>query len=100
MRIEYLWLLTYIMIREFESKQDECLVILMEECAELIQTCSKLIRKNEKSSVEFTMEVGDVIAMLHIAHELGMYDETEVLQRAAVKKTKLKKWSNLYNETD
>lgn len=86
------------MIRKFDSKEEECLVILMEECAELIQSSSKLIRRNEKNSVDFTMEVGDVIAMLHIAHELGMYDETKVLERAAVKKTKLKKWSNLYNE--
>ena len=88
------------MIREFESKEDECLVILMEECGELIQVCSKMMRKKQKTAVDFTMEVGDVIAMLHIAHELGMYDEKEVLERAAAKKAKLTKWSNLYNETD
>lgn len=86
------------MIRKFESKEDECLVILMEECGELIQICSKMMRKNAKVSVDFTREVGDVIAMLHIAHELGMYNEKEVIERAAAKKAKLTKWSNLYNE--
>ncbi len=86
------------MIRKFESKEDECLVILMEECGELIQICSKMMRKNAKVSVDFTKEVGDVIAMLHIAHELGMYEEKEALDYAAAKKAKLTKWSHLFTE--
>jgi len=88
------------MIRKFESKQEECLVILMEECGELIQECCKMMRKNNYSSVDFVKEVGDVIAMLHIANELGLFTETEALQRAAVKKTKLTKWSKLYEQTE
>jgi len=84
------------MIREFESKQEECLVILMEECGELIQECCKMMRKNDYNSVDFTKEVGDVIAMLQIAQELGLFTEQQVVERAAVKKAKLTKWSNLY----
>lgn len=86
------------MIRQFESKQEECLVILMEECGELIQECCKMMRKNDYNSVDFCEEVGDVIAMLQIAHELGLYTEDQAIERAAVKKAKLTKWSNLYNE--
>jgi len=85
------------MIRKFESKEDECLVILMEECGELIQVCAKMMRKNATVSVDFTREVGDVIAMLHIAQELEMFNEKEVIERAAAKKAKLTKWSNLFN---
>lgn len=83
------------MIREFESKQEECLIILMEECGELIQECCKMIRKNDYKSSDFTKEIGDVIAMLQLAHQYNLYDETEAIQRASVKLNKLKKWSNL-----
>lgn len=83
------------MIRKFESDQEECLVILMEECGELIQECCKMIRKNNYNSSEFTKEVGDVIAMLQLAHQYNLYDETEAIHQASVKLNKLKKWSNL-----
>ena len=86
------------MIRKFESKQEECLVILMEECGELIQECCKMMRKNDYNSVDFAKEVGDVIAMLQIAQELGLFTEQQAVERAAVKKDKLTKWSNLYHE--
>lgn len=86
------------MIRKFESKQEECLVILMEECGELIQECCKMMRKNDYNSVDFCKEVGDVIAMLQIAQELGLYTEDQAIERAAVKKAKLTKWSHLYDE--
>ena len=86
------------MIRQFESKQEECLVILMEECGELIQECCKMMRKNDYNSVDFCKEVGDVIAMLQIAQELGLYTEDQAIERAAVKKAKLTKWSHLYDE--
>ena len=86
------------MIHKFQSKEQECLVILMEECGELIQECSKMMRKNDFNSVDFGKEVGDVIAMLQVAHELGLYDEQRAVGCAAIKKAKLTKWSNLYHE--
>ena len=83
------------MIRQFESKQEECLVILMEECGELIQECCKMMRKNDFNSEGFVDEVGDVIALLQIAQEYGLFDETKAHERASAKKKKLEKWSNL-----
>ena len=85
------------MIRKFESKQEECLVILMEECGELIQECCKMMRKNDYNSSEFEKEVGDVIAMLQLASQYELYDESKAIERASVKLNKLKKWSNLVN---
>jgi NTP pyrophosphatase (non-canonical NTP hydrolase) len=84
-------------IRKFESKQEECLVILIEECGELIQEASKMIRKNEYSSVDFIKEVGDVLTMLNLAIEFGMYDETQTAMLISAKRAKLQKWSNLFN---
>lgn len=83
------------MVRQFESKQEECLVILMEECGELIQECCKMIRKNEYASPAFVDEVGDVIALLRLAEQYKLYDETAAIERAYAKLNKLKKWSNL-----
>ena len=88
------------MIREFESKQEECLVILMEECGELIQECCKMIRKNNYSSVDFAKEVGDVITMLEIAQDLELVSNKQIKKRSIAKKDKLIKWSNLHNEID
>ena len=67
----------------------------MEECGELIQECCKMIRKNEYASPAFVNEVGDVIAMLKLASEYNLYDETAALKRSSAKLNKLKKWSNL-----
>jgi len=83
------------MIRQFESKQEECLVILMEECGELIQECCKMMRKNEFNSADFVNEIGDVIALLQLAQQYDLYDEAAAIERASVKLNKLKKWSNL-----
>lgn len=88
------------MIRQFESKQEECLVILIEECGELIQECCKMIRKNNYSSVDFAKEVGDVITMLEIAQDLNLVSKNQIKKRLIAKKNKLTKWSNLYNEID
>ena len=88
------------MIREFESKQEECLVILMEECGELIQECCKMIRKNNYSSLNFAKEVGDVITMLEIAQDLELVSNKQIKKRSIAKKDKLIKWSNLHNENN
>jgi NTP pyrophosphatase (non-canonical NTP hydrolase) len=85
------------MIRKFDSMQEECLVILMEECGELIQECTKMIRKNSYSSDLFCKEVGDVIAMLQLASKYGLYKEDRAIEHASAKIEKLKKWSNLVN---
>lgn len=84
------------MIRQFESKQEECLVILIEECGELIQECCKMIRKNNYSSVDFAKEVGDVITMLELAQDLDLVSKKQIKQRVLAKKDKLTKWSNLF----
>ena len=83
------------MIRKFESKQEECRVILMEECGELIQECCKMLRKNDYNSLELTKEVGDVLCLLDLAFENGLYDYHAAKSRKLTKKNKLKKWSNL-----
>ena len=74
---------------------EELLVILMEECGELIQECSKLIRTGAPTSEAFEKEVADVMCLLDLAHQNDMfsYNHTDVLQEQKLEK--LRKWSNL-----
>ena len=85
-------------IKQFKDERDELLIILMEECGELIQECSKCIRKGDYDRKEFKDELGDVMAMINLAHEWDMFSWVECEERIEYKRNKLKKWSRLINE--
>ena len=90
----------------------QLMIITAEECGELTQMCSKTVRKfntieeanskllnaqtNRKKLIE---EAGDVLCMLQLMNEHGMFEWNELEERAIHKRNKLKKWSNLINET-
>ena len=75
---------------------DELLVILMEECGELIQAASKAIRCAEYyDNDRLTDEVGDVLTMIDLLHEYDLVSWNDLDKRKEVKLEKLKKWSNL-----
>ena len=82
------------------DKLQELLTITMEECGELIQQCSKSIRCDDYYDNEkLTEEVGDVMCMIELLHEYDLISWTDVDNRVLVKKNKLKKWSQLIDET-
>ncbi len=77
----------------------------MEECGELTQRCSKIIRKfdtveeiTEDQRVKLVEEMGDVYCMLELIIEHGITDWSELNERALYKVNKLKEWSKLINE--
>jgi len=78
------------------------MIITAEECGELTQRCSKIIRKyNEKEQIEDDQrnklldEVGDVYCMIDLMCEHGILDWKHVYARSGAKKEKLKIWSDL-----
>ena len=80
------------------DKLQELLIITMEECGELIQECSKSIRKKDYYGNErLTEEVGDVMCMIELLHEYDLISWDEVDERVLIKKDKLKQWSDLLN---
>lgn len=82
------------------DKLQELMTITMEECGELIQQCSKAIRCDDYHNNEkLTEEVGDVMCMIELLHEYDLISWTDVDNRVLVKKNKLKKWSQLIDET-
>jgi NTP pyrophosphatase (non-canonical NTP hydrolase) len=79
------------------QKREEMLVITMEECGELIQACSKMLRFGEDQDyTQLQEEIGDVMCMIEILRDGGLVNDKQIADRIKVKKEKLMKWSLLY----
>jgi NTP pyrophosphatase (non-canonical NTP hydrolase) len=95
---------------EIENKIKETLVITQEECAEVIQSVSKILRFGFDSSYPFEdsattrecleMEVGQLLCMVDILVEQGVLDATNVRQARSYKREKLKEWSSIFDATN
>ena len=86
-------------MKELDARQ-QLLVLTMEECGELVQSCSKLLRRAELySDGEYVKnlkeELGDVYAMIDLFVEHDVVSWTEIEERRNVKRKKLSKWSEL-----
>ena len=78
------------------------MVLTMEECGELTQRCSKIIRKfdtldevTEDQRVKLLEEVGDVQCLIDLMVDCGLLTKREIDARIATKRDKLIKWSKL-----
>ena len=69
----------------------------MEECGELVQACSKILRKGpKKKDIKHLMEeAGDVLCMLELLHEFDYFSWQDLENRVQYKREKLKKWSEI-----
>ena len=77
----------------------ELMVIMMEECGELIQACSKALRKDDfYDNQQLIEEVGDVYTMIEIMHDFDMISWDDIDERVKKKRLKLSKWSSLIEE--
>ncbi len=79
------------------DKETELMVITMEECGEMIQACSKVLRTNyeEHALIDLTKEIGDVMCMIDLIVQNNYIDENDIKICARKKREKLKTWSNL-----
>jgi hypothetical protein len=84
------------------NKLQELMCITMEECGELTQRCSKIIRKfetleeiTEEQRVLLLEEVGDVQCMIDLMIECKLLTKREINARIDTKHDKLKIWSKL-----
>ena len=77
----------------------QLMIIMMEECGELIQACSKALRKDDfDDNKNLTEEVGDVFTMMEIMHDFDIISWNDIDERVKVKRKKLSKWSDLVME--
>ena len=80
-----------------EDKQQEILQILAEECAEVIVEVSK-IKRFGNTNKALVKEMGDLICMIQIMYEQGMFTEEEIDVLSEAKMKKLHKYSNIFKE--
>ena len=89
------------------NKLQQLMIITAEECGELTQRCSKIVRKystadqiEEDQREKLLEEVGDVYCMINLMTEHGVLDWKHIYARSSVKEEKLKKWSELIEVRD
>jgi hypothetical protein len=80
----------------------QLMCITMEECGELTQRCSKMMRKfetideaTEEQRIKLLEEAGDVLCMIELMVEHGLLTNEELGVRVNYKRNKLEKWSTL-----
>jgi len=91
-----------------ENKTRETLIILQEECAEVIQATSKIFRFGFESCYPtedspttkecLTMELGQLLCMVALLVDQKVVDETDMLLAMEAKKIKLEKWSSIFKD--
>tara|TARA_B100001057_G_scaffold249029_1_gene249298 strand:+ start:175 stop:453 length:279 start_codon:yes stop_codon:yes gene_type:complete len=84
------------------NKLQQLMIITAEECGELTQRCSKIVRKykdfneiEDDQRNKLLEEVGDVYCMIDLMTEHGVLDWKHIYARSSAKKDKLKTWSGL-----
>ena len=76
--------------------RQQLLVLTMEECGELIQACSKALRKQELFEYQnLKDEIGDVMCMVGLLLEWDVVSYAEIEERVSTKRAKLAQWSEL-----
>ena len=87
------------------NKTTELMIITMEECGELIQACSKVIRTMTKEGdvrkdafEKLIQEAADVMCMIELMEDHGLVKHHEILEGIVTKRDKLKRWSKLIPE--
>jgi len=83
-----------------KNKTEELLVITAEECGELTQACSKILRHGIDDGLKQKLleEVGDLQCMIDLLIEHDILSPTDIEQRKFVKRDKLKKYSNIWKK--
>ena len=84
------------------NKLQQLMIITAEECGELTQRCSKIVRKystadqiQEDQRVKLLEEAGDVLCMIELMVEHGVLTNEELRVRINYKRNKLQTWSTL-----
>ena len=78
----------------------EAEIILMEECGELVQALSKVIRTDARKDtlMDMSAEIADVQLLIELVRDKYGIEAEEVQRRMRDKAHKLQRWSNLYDE--
>ena len=76
------------------NNKTETLIILMEECGEVIQEASKILRFGNDTN-NLHKELGDLLCMIRMTESNLGLDMNDTQQYSHDKWVKLKQWSNI-----
>lgn len=81
------------------ERNDEILTILAEECAEVIQMCSKIRRfgLDAPNKELLAKELADLQCMIDLVYEYKIIDNTRTVNLIDNKRKKLKLYSSIFN---
>ena len=85
---------SYDAVNGINDVKKETLVILMEECGEVIQECSKILRFGNNPE-KLHKELGDLFCMIKLTEDNLNLDFNKTFEYSTNKYNKLKSWSNL-----
>ena len=79
------------------DNKTELMIITMEECGELTQACSKVLRTDFKDHAlqDLKQEVADVVCMIELMKKNGLVNDSDIVQGIQNKMEKLEIYSNL-----
>jgi len=96
-------------LKQVNDHQEECLNILQEECAEVIQAASKIkrfgligkpVNHTESNLQNLEMELGDVLALVDMVTNAGLGVTTEGIERARISKmARLSKYMHTWGDS-
>ena len=77
--------------------KQQLLSITMEECGELTQVCSKILRFgfDQEKKEDLIKEAGDVLCMIDLMVEFGWITQEQLDNRVPIKRNKLKIYSDI-----
>lgn len=86
------------------EQEKEILIITAEECGEVVQAVTKILRfgKESKEMAAYTNlhhleeEVGDLLCMIELLVDFGLVDEAAMIKAADNKRERLKNYSSIY----
>ena len=89
-------------MKQLDARQ-QLLVITMEECGELIQACSKALRRGElfeysDSESQLKQEIADVYCMIELMQDWDVLSWEEIERGVERKREKLRVWSDLIEQ--
>lgn len=94
-------------MKQVNEHQEECLNILQEECAEVIQAASKIKRfglvgkrlDSDTNLNNLETELGDVLALVDLVKQSGLGITTEGIERARLSKMeRLSRYMHTWSE--
>ena len=86
------------------ERERELFYIVQEECGEVVQVISKILRfgfnEEFKNQERLTQEIGDLVACITLLQASGIVDKTEMELAVENKILKLKRWSKLFKKEE